>query len=131
MNVTSVSRFANAYLTPLRTLPENQVVKPTGPVQGDIARELSPQPIFRAAQEALPSASKLDEVSLNPQPLPPRFRSIFNTSWNWQPQASAPNAATELSAFRRPGDTVSLNPQPLPPKVGLELPFASGRLWMN
>ena len=73
-----------------------------GPVRPGTDVSLNPQPLPPKALSFRPSSllrRKGDQVSLNPQPLPPK-------------EYSFKAAATQF----RPGAEVSLNPQPLPPR---------------
>lgn len=65
----------------------------------------------------------LDEVALNPQPLPPRERSIFRYGLDpeWRglnPQPLPPRLFESPETLKDPSQ-VELNPQPLPPRPPL------------
>lgn len=62
-----------------------------------------------------------DDVSLNPQPLPPRYgdAAIYDAAINDAAIYNVANyeAASDHGSMASVGDAVSLNPQPLPPKI--------------
>lgn len=68
--------------------------------------------MIRSTQLTSALAQRFSQVSLNPQPLPPRESSILPDSVSLNPQPLPPRDKSSVM-----GDSVSLNPQPLPPKA--------------
>ena len=73
-------------------------------------------PIMRKDISA--AASRGSAVSLNPQPLPPRWNPAAKVSLNPQPLPPGPSdRMLTVNSFNNRVSAVALNPQPLPPKA--------------